>query len=115
MKALFYVPVVLSLVILGAHFLRSGNEIGVAASLVLIGLLFIRQAWAARLIQVALVLGALEWLRTLYTLAQWRASQGEPVARMVAIIGAVAAVTFFSALLFQSKTLNKVYRLGGDE
>jgi len=115
MKVLLYVPIVLSLAILGAHFMRSGNEIGLAASLALIGLLFIRQAWVARLVQVALVVGAVEWLRTLYTLAQWRASQGEPVARMVAIIGAVAAVTFFSALLFQSKTLNKVYRLGGDE
>ncbi|MCP5091877.1 MAG: hypothetical protein GY949_13235 [Gammaproteobacteria bacterium] len=115
MKALLYILIVLSSIALGAHFLRYGSDIGVGASVVLVGLLFIRQAWAARLVQVALVLGAVEWLRTLYALAQWRAAQGEPLTRMIVILGSVAAVTFCSALLFQSKTLKKIYRLGGDE
>lgn len=95
--------------------MRSGNDIGVAATVALIGFLFIRRAWVARLVQVALVLGAVEWFRTLYALAQWRAAQGEPLTRMIVILGSVAAVTFCSALLFQSKTLKKIYRLGGDE
>ena len=111
MTVLLYVPIVLSLIVVGAHFLRYDNVIGVAASLVLIGLLFIRQAWVARLVQVALILAAVEWLRTLYTLAQWRASMGEPATRMIVILGSVAAVTFCSAFLFQSKTLKKIYRL----
>ena len=115
MQALLYVPIVLSLAVLGAHFLRSGTDIGVAASLLLIGLLFIRQAWVARLVQVALVLGAVEWLRTLYMLAQWRGTLGEPVVRMSVILGFVAAVTFCSALLFQSKSLKRIYRLDGDK
>lgn len=113
MTALLYVPIVLSLAVLGAHFMRYGNEIGVAASLLLIGMLFIRRAWVARVVQAALVLGAVEWLRTLYGLAQWRAAQGEPVVRMMVILGSVAAVTLCSALLFQSKGLQKIYRLGG--
>ena len=111
MKILHYIPVVLSLVVLGAHFLRDGSEIGVAGSLVLIGLLFIRQAWVARLVQVALVLGAVEWLRTLYGLAQLRVAQGESAARMIVILGVVATVTFFSALLFQSPAMRRMYRL----
>lgn len=115
MKALLYVPIVLSLTVLGAHFLRYGSDIGVGASMVLVGLLFIRQPWVARLVQVALVLGAVEWLRTLYALAQWRAAQGEPLTRMIVILGSVAAVTFCSALLFQSKTLKRIYRLDGSE
>lgn len=110
MTVLLYVPIVLSLAVLGAHFLRYDSMIGVAGSLVLIGFLFIRQAWVARLVQVALVLGAVEWLRTLYVLAQWRASQGEPATRMIVILGSVAVVTFCSALLFQSTTLKKIYR-----
>jgi len=111
MTVLLYVPIVLSLIVVGAHFLRYDNVIGVAASLALIGLLFIRQAWVARLVQVALILAAVEWLRTLYTLAQWRASLGETATRMIVILGSVAAVTFCSAFLFQSKTLKKIYRL----
>ena len=111
MTALLYIPIVLSLAVLGAHFLRYDSMIGVAGSLLLIGLLFVRQAWVARLVQVALVLGAVEWLRTLYVLAQWRASQGEPATRMIVILGSVAVVTVCSALLFQSATLKKIYRL----
>lgn len=111
MTVLLYVPIVLSLVVLGAHFLRYDSVIGVAGSLLLIGLLFVRQAWSARLVQIALVLGAVEWLRTLYMLAQARAALGQPATRMILILGFVAAVTFCSAFLFQSKTLKKVYRL----
>jgi len=77
----------------------------------LLGVMFLRQPWVARLVQVALVLGALEWVRTLYELVQVRTALGEPATRMVIILGSVAVVTLVSALLFQSKTMKKVYRL----
>ena len=114
-KIPLYIPVVLSLVVLGAHFMRYGNSIGVFAAIVLIGLLFIRQPWVARLMQVVLVLGTLEWLRTMYELAQMRALHGQPYGRMLVILGVVAAVTLCSALLFQSATLKKVYGLNKQE
>jgi len=110
-KVALYVPVVLSLVVLGAHFMRYGDTIFVAGALVLIALLFVRQPWVARLMQVVLVLGALEWLHTLYGLVQMRAALGEPYSRMLIILGSVAAVTACSALVFQSKALKSVYRL----
>jgi hypothetical protein len=106
-------PVVLSLIILGAHFMRDGNSIGVFGSLALIALLVVRRSWVARLIQAALVLGALEWLHTLYELAQLRVALGLPYTRMVVILGTVAAVTFCSALLFQTRQLKERYRLNG--
>jgi hypothetical protein len=109
-KVLLFVPVVLSLVVLGAHFLRDGTWVGVFACLLLIGLLFLRRPWVARVIQVALVLGALEWLRTMYELGHIRALHGQPYGRMLAILGVVAAVTMCSALLFQSTAMKKVYR-----
>ena len=114
-KVLIYVPVVLSLVILGAHFMRYGNLIGVFGSLVLIALLIVRRPWVARLMQVVLILGALEWVRTLYELAQVRAAYGQPFTRMIVILGVVAAVTFCSALLFQSPALKRIYRLDRQE
>ena len=110
-KVLIYVPVVLSLVILGAHFMRYGNSIGVFGSLALIALLIVRRPWVARLMQVVLILGALEWVRTLYELAQARAAHGQPFTRMTVILGIVVAVTFCSALLFQSPVLKGIYRL----
>lgn len=112
MKILSYVLIVLSLIVLGAHFLRYGNMLGVLGALVLIGMLFVRQAWVARLIQAILVLGALEWVRTLFVMARWRAAQGEPFVRMVVILGIVAAVTLCSALLFQLPALKRIYALG---
>jgi len=113
MKALALSLIVLSLAVLGAHYLRYGNEFGLAVSLGLIGLLFIRRPWAARLIQVALVLGALEWAQTLYELMQIRMAQDAPAARMAAILGTVIAVTLVSALLFQTRAMQRLYRLRG--
>ena len=110
-KVLIYVPVVLSLVVLGAHFMRYGNPIGVVGSLSLIALLFVRRPWVARLMQVVLILGALEWVRTIYELVQVRATQGQPFTRMTVILGVVVVVTFCSALLFQSPALKRIYGL----
>lgn len=91
--------------------MRYGNMLGAVGALVLLGLLFIRRSWVARLVQFVLILGAVEWFRTLYVLARWRTAQGEPFVRMVVILGIVAAITLGSALLFQSHTLRKTYRL----
>ena len=110
-KALIYLPVVLSLVVLGAHFMRYGNWIAVFGSLALVALLIVRQPWVARLMQVALVLGALEWVRTLLELAEMRAVLGQPFTRMSVILGVVAAVTLCSALLFQTPAMKRIYRL----
>lgn len=110
-KVLLYVPVVLSLLVLGAHFMRYGNYVGVAGALLLIGLLFVRQPWVARLVQVILLLGTLEWLRTIYELVQVRTGQSEPFGRMVVILGVVAAITLCSALLFQLPSMKRMYRL----
>ena len=112
-KILLYVPIVLSLTVLGAHFMRYGNWIGVFGSLLVIALLFVQRPWAARVIQVVLLLGALEWARTLYELVQIRAAHGQPFMRMVMIIGVVQTVTLLSALLFQTPVLKRIYGLDG--
>jgi len=115
MKPLMFIPIVLSLIVLGAHFLRTGSMLPTLAMIALAALLLVRRAWVARLIQIVLVLGALEWVRTLVNLASWRSQQGEPAMRMAVILGVVAAITFSSALLFQTPFLRRVYGLGRDE
>ena len=79
------------------------------------GLLLIRRAWVARLMQVVLTLGALEWARTLVVLAMRRSEQGEPFLRMTLILGAVVAVTVISALLFETKRMRRLYRANSGE
>jgi hypothetical protein len=108
-KILLYIPVVLSLLVLGAHFLRYGSSIGVLAVLLLLALLFLRRPWVARVMQIVLALGTLEWLRTMVEIANTRALLGQPYGRMLVILGIVAAVTLCSALVFQSRTLKAVY------
>ena len=110
-KVLPYIPVVLSFLVLGAHFMRYGNSVGVVAAVLPIALLLVRQPWAARLMQIVLVLGGLEWVLTTYELVQVRTAHGLPYLRMVVILGFVAAVTFGSALLFQLPKPKRRYRL----
>lgn len=109
MKVLFYGIVALSLLVLGAHFLRYGNDIGVALSLAPIALLFVRKPWAARVVQVILVLGAIEWATTLVGLVQMRMAQGLPATRLAIILGTVIVVTAAAALLFETQTMKRIY------
>jgi hypothetical protein len=104
-------PVILSILILGAHYLRSGPFIFVLLAILLPFLLFIRKIWVARLIQVVLILGALEWVRTLFELVADRQALGEPWTRLALILGVVALFTGCSALIFRSSALEERYEL----
>lgn len=115
MTGLMYVPIVISILVLGAHFLRSGSLLVVVAAIGLVALLPLRRPWVARLTQTVLVLGALEWARTLLTLMISRLEAGEPYLRMALILGVVAAVSAGSALLFQSKRMRERYKLDGND
>lgn len=91
-------PVVLSALLLAAHFSRAGNLALVALSLGLPLLLLVRERWSARAVQAGLVLGALEWVRTLAFFAGVRMEAGRPWGRLAVILGVVAALTALSAL-----------------
>ncbi|KAA0256588.1 MAG: hypothetical protein EDX89_00355 [Acidobacteria bacterium] len=99
--ALRLVPVVLSCVVLGAHFLRSGH-VGVAVLLAASPLVLLaRRAPAVRAVQLLLLLGALEWVRTAAQIAGARRAVGAPWTRMALILGSVAAVALLGAALLQ--------------
>lgn len=104
-------PVVLSLGLLGAHFFRAGMQLPVALCLALVVLLAVPRPWAARLVQAALVLGAVEWTRTLLFIASVRLAAGQPATRMAIILGAVALLTLVSALVFRHRRVAGFYRL----
>ena len=105
------VPVVFSLLLLSAHFFRAGWLPLVIFYLSLIGLLFVKRRWIARLIQFFLILGSIEWIRTLMVYVTARQAMGQPWTRLVLILGAVALFTALSSLVFQSRTLKVRYKL----
>ena len=102
-------PVVLSFLLLGAHFYRYGLVPLTLACVAVLFLLFLRKTWVPRLFQVLLVLGVLEWLRTLYVLAAMRIAWDQPWTRLAVILGTVALLTALSGLVFRSAKLKARY------
>ena len=89
----------LALMLLGAHFARSGAWLAVALFAAAIVLLVVPRTWAIRVVQAALALGAVEWLRTAFVLVQERLALGRPWMRLALILLALTAFTAFSAWL----------------
>ncbi|MGD8358561.1 MAG: hypothetical protein PVG42_10940 [Lysobacterales bacterium] len=110
MNVIRVLPVILSFLLLAAHFYRAGQ---VAVALLCVAaplLLFLRKPWVPMLFQALLVLGALEWLRALYGFAQMRIAFGEPWTRLAVILGAVALFTALSGLSFRHRKLRTFYQ-----
>ncbi len=91
-------PLVLSSLLLGAHFYRSGNFVLVAVAVAAPLLLLTKKRWAATGLQVALFVGAAEWIRTATSIYAVREALGQPATRMFVILGGVALFTVLSAI-----------------
>jgi len=113
MNALRIVAVVFSLLVLGAHFLRGGNVALCALCVGLVGLLRVRRPWARRTLQVVLGLGAIEWLRLTFEIAEARARVGEPWERMAVILVSVAVVAALAAVGLESDRMRRRFDVGG--
>ncbi len=105
------VPVILSFLILGAHFSRNDHYVLVLLALAMIGLLFIRKPLIARIIQAALLLGGIEWLRSMFGYIAQRKETGEDWTRLAIILSIVAIFTVLSGLVFFSKRIKAHYKL----
>jgi hypothetical protein len=101
--ALLLLPA-LALLLLGAHFFRAALVPLTAVCLGLMALLFVRARWSWLVLQVALALGTLEWLRTAWEFASARAALGQPYTRLLVILGGVALVTALAALVLRTRT-----------
>jgi hypothetical protein len=114
MTALLLLPPVAGFVLLAAHFYRAGNLPAALVSLVAIALVLVRRPWAARAIQIALLIGTLEWLRAAVALVRARLALGEPFLRLAMILGVVALFTALAALVFRARRLRARFALGAD-
>ena len=104
-------PVCLSLLILAAHFVRSGSLIATAICVFLMFGLFMFKAPSARLVQIALFMGTIEWISTAVALAAQRSAMGTESTRMLVILLSVAAVCFLSIFVFFTRTLKERFEL----
>jgi hypothetical protein len=107
-------PVLLSFLLLAAHFSRAEHLALVLLSLMYPLVLLARRPWAVYAVQLALVLGGLEWVRRTVALVGERQQAGEAWARLAMILGAVAAFTFASVLVFRSVPIQRHYGLSAD-
>lgn len=102
-------PAIFGCLLLGAHFSRANLTVPMVLCAALTLLLLIPRKWAARAVQIGLVVGTVEWLRTLFLLVQQRAAMGEPWTRLAVILGAVVLFTALAALSFESERLRRRY------
>lgn len=111
MRVLLLLLPALALILLGVHFYRAAAWPLVLLCLVLVALLAWPRAWVARLVQGALMLGAVEWLWTAFLLVQQRQALGQPWLRMSLILGVVVLFTAGSALVFRHAGLRSRFAL----
>ena len=112
MNFLRLLPVFISILLLAAHFFRAGQTAIVFVLLALLPLMMIRKYWLPWIIQMVLLLGAVEWVLTLMNVAHIRMEYGMPWMRMAIILGAVALFTAGSGLVFRSNALRERYSAG---
>ena len=111
MVLLQMIPIIISFLLIGAHFLRGSNFFLVALSLILPFLLLVRSSWAVRTIQFALVIAACEWIRTGVAIYSTRIAAGEPYVRMIIIFVFVVLFTLASCCAFYLPSLNRRFGL----
>ena len=104
-------PVIFSFLFLSAHFSRAGLSILSILFLLFPLMLFFNKVWVARLTQIILIIGSMEWIRSIFYYVNQRQEVDEPYIRLVIIIGFVTLFTGLSALVFRNKTLKERYNL----
>lgn len=97
--------VILSYIVLAAHFLRPGNIFLALVSLGIPFLLLIRRRLALRIVQTGLYAGGLVWLATLGGYIIQYSNMGRDMTRMIIIILSVTGFTLLSAILLNAKSV----------
>jgi hypothetical protein len=94
--------VVVALLLLAGHFLRSFDLPFVVLFALFPLLPIVRRPWAVRVVQAALLLGVFEWVTTTVRILGERRATGEPAGRMLVIMGGVTGFTLLAALLLET-------------
>lgn len=98
-----FIPLVISCLLLGAHYMRAGSPGLVLMWLFAPMLLFVRKRWVSVVFGVMLLWGGLVWVGTALVNMGERFDQGRDWMRMALILGVVGLFTAASALAFRTK------------
>ena len=110
-EKLLLLPVVISLLLMAAHFLRDGWPLLSILCLVVIVLVLIsHDPLIATVTKVILALGSIEWIRTAFNFVSARMESGEPWMRLAVILGAVTCFTFASIFVFNTNALKERFK-----
>jgi hypothetical protein len=110
--AALLIPTLLSCLVLAAHFFRGGHTFLMLAVCAAPLLLLIHRAWATRMVQAILLVGALEWVRMLLQIRAIRIDEGREWHRMAFVLSGVAVFTFLSACAYFLPPVRRHYCCG---
>ncbi len=110
MILVWLLPVLLSSLVMAAHFLRSGDFLPMLIVLVLPSMLLIRRPWTPRIVQLILLVEAFIWVQVAMQFIAERQAEGVSWTALAIILGSVALLTAASGLVFFSSTLRARYR-----
>jgi len=96
-------PFYISILLLCAHYFRSGDYSFIVFWAFVPFLLLLKRRWVTRAVQLLIVSGAAIWIETMVSIFTVRHTAGMPWLRMVVILGIVALFTAGSALIFETR------------
>ncbi len=105
-----YIIIAIAALVTGAHFMRGGEYGLMAVSLTAPFLLFKKELWAVRIMQILLLLSSLIWLESSIEFISIRKAMMMPYTRLGVIMGSVVLWMGLSALLLESKYIKERYR-----
>ena len=104
------IPIIFAYLLLGAHFLRSGNTIFIVVSVLAPCLLLVKKRWTLLLIQWLAYCGTLVWIHTTLVLVRQRIAIGATWGRMLLILSGVVLFTLWAGYLLNSDVVKRRYR-----
>ena len=102
-----------ALLLLGAHFLRSGSVILASVFALMPLLLMVRRRFALRVVQIALAAGVPIWIHTALVLTWMRLQIGAPWLRMLLILSAVTLFTGLCVWLLNTEPVKRRFPMHG--
>ncbi|MBI5010381.1 MAG: hypothetical protein HZB98_12195 [Bacteroidia bacterium] len=108
-------PVLISFLLLAAHFSRADQTILVIITLIFPFLLLIKKRFIIRIVQFVLLLAGTEWIRAMLDYIEVRKSIGDEWVRLAIILSVVAIFTAASGLFLQHRKIMDLYKSDGNK
>jgi hypothetical protein len=102
-------PVILSALLLAAHFLRSFSLLAMLLCLAAPLLLLIKRSWILRVMQILCAVSTLIWIIALYEIVQQRIYEGRSWTASAIILGVVVAFALLSGWLLNAPEVKNNY------